>query len=31
MLKAGTFARYNREETSIGKNTLCMVLTYGGI
>lgn len=30
MLKPGTFARYNREETSIGKNTLCMVLAYKG-
>ena len=30
MLKVGTFVRYNREETSISKNTLCMVLAYKG-
>ena len=30
MLKPGTFARLYREETSIGKNTLCMVLAYKG-
>ena len=30
MLKVGTFVRYNREETSIGKDTLCMVLAYKG-
>lgn len=30
MLTPGTMLYYNRDDTSIGKNTLCMVLAYKG-
>lgn len=30
MLMPGTMLYYNRDDTSIGKNTLCMVLAYKG-
>lgn len=30
MLTPGTILYYNRDDTSIGKNTLCMVLAYKG-